>query len=166
MPTMQRPRSISSATSSASTTANVCTQFWATCRPPSMSGTWQQINLSSCPNLLDHRSPSHCCWPQTAVSESCIYCPDVANLYCAFHQTTSSACCVRLTQVKLFWSCTSPPNTSGFTYHLILSANRLSATKSKELGRVNGVAFARTNGTVGSDSIFPASSNTMNSSHP
>src|SRR5471030_1204110 len=56
MPTMQRPRSISSATSSASTTANVCTQFWATCRPPSMSGTWQQINLSSCPNLLDHHS--------------------------------------------------------------------------------------------------------------
>src|SRR5471030_346736 len=56
MPTMQRPRSISSATSSASTTANVCTQCWATCRPPSMSGTWQQINLSSCPNLLDHHS--------------------------------------------------------------------------------------------------------------
>src|SRR5476649_986940 len=59
MPTMQRPRSISSATSSASTTANVCTQFWATCRPPSMSGTWQQINLSSCPNLLDHHTSSY-----------------------------------------------------------------------------------------------------------
>ncbi|WP_209725346.1 hypothetical protein, partial [Duganella sp. 1411] len=31
-------------------------QFWAICRPPSTNGTWQQENLSSCPNLLDHHS--------------------------------------------------------------------------------------------------------------
>lgn len=97
-------------------------------------------------------------WPQTASSEPCTYCSDVASLYCAFHQTTSSACCFRFTQVKLFWSCTSPPNTSGFTYHLILPEHRLSATKSKELGRINGVALARANGTVGNDSILPVSS--------
>ncbi|WP_218134313.1 hypothetical protein, partial [Collimonas sp. OK242] len=29
-------------------------QFWAICRPPSTNGTWQQKNLSPCPNLLDH----------------------------------------------------------------------------------------------------------------
>ena len=42
--------------SSVSTTANACTQFWVICRPPFTNGTWQQKNLSLCPNLLDHHS--------------------------------------------------------------------------------------------------------------
>lgn len=54
---MPKQESISPSTSSASTTANICIRFWAICRPPSTSGTWQQKILSMCRNLLDHHRP-------------------------------------------------------------------------------------------------------------
>ena len=40
--------------SSAFTTMFGCTRLWAICRPPTMSGTWQQNHLSWCLKLLDH----------------------------------------------------------------------------------------------------------------
>lgn len=39
-----------------STTANGCIQYWAICRPASMSAPWQRKNLSLCPKLLDQYS--------------------------------------------------------------------------------------------------------------
>ena len=43
-------------TSSASITASASIQFWAICRPLSTNRKWQNVNLSLCPKLLDHRS--------------------------------------------------------------------------------------------------------------
>ena len=42
-------------TLSASITASASIQFWAICRPLSTNRKWQNVNLSLCPKLLDHR---------------------------------------------------------------------------------------------------------------
>ena len=42
-------------TLSASITASVSIQFWAICRPLSTNRKWQNVKLSLCPKILDHR---------------------------------------------------------------------------------------------------------------
>ena len=56
MPIKWKLKQILPHTSWDSITVIAYTQYWAICRPPSLSGTGQQKNLSLCPILLDHYS--------------------------------------------------------------------------------------------------------------